>query len=214
MKFNQWIVGLAAIAVVSLAVPSQAQNTTTVGTNGVSVTTTNTSTPPPVFADASFTAGVREIGQAISTSTNWVVFAGYGHTINGVGRNVAFADVGYNFNDYVGMVLGYDYLWGNGGKQFNSVRGGMTLQLPMHPFAFIGTSSLTNLVVTPLVFEFVATAQGSSAVANVAGGGIDFNLYAFGKLEIHAGVDYETRTGSGSFDGNYALGHIALSRNF
>lgn len=193
------------------AIPLQAQVTSTTGANGVVTTTTNTATPPATFTIA---GGLQELGQAIETSTNWAVFTGYGHSINGIGRNLAFLDVGYDFNDYVGAVVGYDYLWGNGGHELNGVKGGLTLQLPMHPFAFLGTSFLTNLVARPLVFDYVATPQGGSTVANIAGAGVDFNVYSWGNLEIHAGVDYETRTGDGAWDGNYVAGHLAISRNF
>jgi hypothetical protein len=211
MRFGV-IAGLAGMAL-SLALPTltQAQVTTTIGTNGVPVTTTNTATPPANFNKIG--AALKLIGQTLSESTNWAAAAGYGRDVSGGDRNVAFAQLAYNFNDYVGLVLGYDYMFGAPGHQFNSVKGGMTLQLPMHPFAFIGSTFLTNLVCTPLVFDEIATSS-SSSVANIVGAGVDFDLYNFGNLAIHAGVDYENRTGDAVWSGDYALFHFALTRNF
>ena len=193
------------------AFTASAQVTTTTGTNGVTTTVTNTATPPATFT---IEGGLTQIYQALETSTNWAVWAGYGHSVQGVGRSVVFGDIGYNFNDYVGIVVGYDYLWGNGGHELNSVKGGMTLQLPMRPFAFIGSTVLTNLTCTPVVFDLVATADGGNDVGNIVGGGVDFDVYAFGNLQIHAGIDYENRSGEGIWNGDYVNFHAALSRNF
>lgn len=156
---------------------------------------------------------IQIIGNTIETSTNWAVIGGYGHSATGIGRNIAFAEIGYNFNDYVGLAIGNDYLWGNGQQQYNSLKGGITLQIPMHPFGFLGSTSLTNIVCTPLVFDQIATSK-SSTVANLLGGGVDFKLYAFANFWLHGGVLYENRTGDSVWGGNYYLGYFAVSRNF
>ena len=206
MKKHITVLLIAAAA--SAVLPVRAQVTTTTGTNGVTTTTTNTATPP-----ASFTAGLEQIGDAIASATNWAVVGGYGHSVTGVGRSVLFTEAAVNFNPYIGAVLGYDYLLGNGGHEFNSIRGGITLQAPLHPFAFIGSTFLTNVVCTPLVFDQVATSSTGTA-ANIVGGGVDFSVYSFWNLELHVGADYESRSGDAQWDGEYGLVHAALSRNF
>ena len=143
----------------------------------------------------------------LSTSTNFAVIGGYGHTIKGTGKNLVFGEVGYNFNNYVGVVGGYDYLWGAGKHQFNSLQGGLSLQAPFHPFG------LTSLVVAPTVFDQIATSS-SSSVANVMGAGLDTKWLIGPQLYFHAGIDYEKRTSDSVWAGEYGLVHLALSGNF
>lgn len=163
----------------------------------------------------SVAAGIEEIGAAVASSTNWAIVGGYGHSIGGSEKaNLVFADVAYNFNDFAGLVLGYDYLWDGQGHELNAVKGGATLKLPMHPLVFLGFDSLTNFVMTPFASDLIATPQGGSSVGNIITSGFDFDLFAWNKLEIHAGVQWEQRTGDGRFDGNYGLVHAGISRNF
>lgn len=186
---------LAIITVSALALAANAQTTNQV-----------TNYMPPLN-------WVQLAGQEIATSTNWVVVGGYGHTVKGTGKNLIFGEVGYNFNNYAGLIGGYDYLWGSNKHQFNSVYGGLTLQLPMHPFTALGSTFLTNVVATPFVFDQVATSS-SSTVANITGVGIDFSVTSFANLELHAGVSYEKRVGDKVWDGEYGLIHLAVTRNF
>lgn len=161
----------------------------------------------------SFTAAIDLLGKTIENSTNYAVVFGYGHSITGTGKNLGFGEVAYNFNPYVGLALGYDALWGNKQHQFNSLSGGVTLQMKVHPFAFIGSTFLTNVVCTPIAFDQVATSKAST-VANIIGAGVDFDAFNFSNWGLHLGIDYEKRTGDPVWDAEYVLGHIALSRNF
>lgn len=198
---------LLTIATAFLSLPLLAQQINT--NNAVPGSATFSTTPP-----ASFGAGVSEIGKAITSSTNWAILGGYGHSVDSGDKNIVFADLAYNFNDYVGVVIGYDYLWDGQGHELNSLKGGATLQVPLHPFTFIGSTFLTNIVCTTFVGDLIAQPQNGSTVANIVTTGVNFNLYAIKNLELCAGVQYEKRTGDGRFDGNYALLHIALTRNF
>ena len=142
-----------------------------------------------------------------ATSTNFVVLGGYGHSTTGSSRNLVFGEIGYNFNNYAGVVGGYDYLWGGGRHQFNSVKGGLALQAPFHPFG------IQSVVLAPTVFDQVATSS-SSTVANIVGAGLDAKLNLTPTLYLHVGPDFEKRTGDSNWDGQYALFHIAFSGNF
>lgn len=164
--------------------------------------------PTPTFSDA-----LILLGEDAAQSTNWVAVGGYGHSVSGTGRNLAFGEIGMNFNDYAGVIFGYDYLWGNKQHQFNSVKGGLTLQLPMHVFAFTGIPALTNIVASPVAFDQVATSS-SSSVANILGGGLDVHIVPFWNLQLHGGADYENRSGDSVWGGNYWFFHLAITRNF
>ena len=67
------------------------------------------------------------------------------------------AEVAYNFNQYVGMSLGLDWL-----GQFSLVSGNVTLGLPFHPAA----SFFPNLITTPFIQAGVATAYSGAGKFN------------------------------------------------
>jgi hypothetical protein len=162
----------------------------------------------------SFTAGVQEMANAISTTTNWTVVTGYGRGTSG-NKNVVFSDVAFNFNNNVGLVVGYDDLFGTGKPQANVVKGGVTLSATIHPFSFIGSTFLTNIVGTPFVADLIASPKNtSSGIGNIVTTGYNFDVYAFKNFELTAGAQYENRTGQGAWDGNYILVHLGLSRRF
>ena len=161
----------------------------------------------------SLAAGVTEIGNAVSSSTNWSVLAGYGRSTENA-NNLAFAAVAYNLNNNVGFVLGYDYLWNAKNNQFSAVKGGVSLQLPMHPFSFLGSTALTNITATPFVADLIATPRNGDAIGNIVTTGVNFDLYGFKNFELGAGVQYEKRSGQGEFNGNYILFHLGISRKF
>jgi len=165
-------------------------------------------------SSGSFSGGLQQIGDAVSSSTNWTAIAGYGHSTSG-NKSLLFADIAYNFNQNVGIVGGYDYLFGNGNSQANIVKGGVTLSLPMHPFAFLGSTFATNITCTPFVADLLATPKNSGAgIGNIMTTGVNFDVYSFKNFELGAGVQIEKRTGQGDWDGSYYLVHLAISRKF
>lgn len=164
----------------------------------------------------SISGGIQEIGQAIAASTNWTVIGGYGRATAG-NRNLAFADAAYNFNQNVGIVAGYDYLWSKGQvSQANIVKGGITLSAPIHPFAFLGSTFLTNTIATPFVSDLLATPSGNnnSGIGNIVTGGVNFDIVSFKNFELVSGIQYENRMGQSYWDGNYILIHLGISRRF
>ena len=161
----------------------------------------------------SFQTGIEQIASALG-SAPWTIVGGYGRSTTG-NKNVGFSQVAYNFNQNVGLVFGYDVLWGGTMlHQTELVKGGITLSAPIHPFAFIGSTALTNVVGTPFVADLLAQPQGDANLGNLIVTGINFDLYKFKNFEIVAGAEYVNRSGQGAWDGNYICGHIGISRRF
>lgn len=170
----------------------------------------------------SFSQGAQIMLDSVLHATNWTVVGGYGRSLESStklgNKNVAFAAVAYNFTENVGLIAGYDTLWSGSGatksSTFNSLKGGLTLQLPTHPFAFIGSTFLTNVVATPFAGDVLATPKNGDAIGNIVTTGINFDLFAIKNFEVVSGFQYEKRTGQGDWDGNYILFHAGLSRRF
>lgn len=150
----------------------------------------------------SFSVGLSEIEQAITDSTNWTLIGGYGHSLKGK-NNLAFGDLAYSFNSNVGLVAGCDDLWASGQRaQANIVKGGVTLGAHIRPFAFIGSTFLTNITANVFASDLLATPKGnSSAIGNIITTGLNFDLLSFKNLEFVAGVQLEKRMGQGNWDG-------------
>lgn len=165
-----------------------------------------------------FTDGLQIMAQSVASATNWTVLGGVGQSLKGQNR-IGFGAVAYNFNQNVGIVAGVDTLWqmhGNAAQQQNVLKGGVTLSAPIHPLAFIGSTFLTNVVATPFAAELMASPTGGSSdsVATITAAGLNFDIVSIKNFELVAGAEYETRTGSGVYNGNYGLIHLGLSRRF
>lgn len=160
----------------------------------------------------SFNSGLQEIYDAATSATNYALVFGGGRSTTGQ-RSLAFADLGYNFNQNVGLVIGYDYLWAsqhlNQAAQANLVKGGINLQANLQPLKNFG---LTNFTVTPYAFALVATGNGN--VSEILGGGIKTTIYSFKGFDLAGGLLYEDRTGAGFWDGKYVAGFIGLTKGF
>ena len=173
---------------------------------------------PNLLPDPSFSAGLQEMASAVANSTNWTILGGIGRATTG-NRDIAFGAVAYNFNENVGILAGVDTLWAphqSQQQQVNVLKGGITLSAPIHIFAFVGSTFLTNVIASPFGMALVATPSGGSknSIATIAGGGFNFDLVGFKNFELVAGVDYESRTGSGFWDGTYAMAHLGIGRRF
>ena len=172
---------------------------------------------PNLIPAPSFSAVLQEMAAAVANSTNWTILGGAGRATTG-NRNIAFGAVAYNF-DPVGILVGVDTLWAphqSQQQQVNVLKGGITLSARIHPLAFIGSTFLTNVVGTPFGMALVATPSGGSkdSIATIAGGGINFDIVQFKNFELVIGAEYENRTGSGFWDGAYAMAHLGISRRF
>src|SRR5208283_2408985 len=200
-QFLKFIVGLSLLGVLA----GHAQTLT--ATNPI--TGTVSSNAPATFGQA-----WDIFGKALASSTNWVAGGGAGRFTTG-NRNIAFGFVAYDFSDFVGALVGYDNLWSPHSKvasSANILRGGVQLQLPMHPLAFTGVPALTNLTGTPYVADCLATpTKGTSntgGVGNILVTGIDVSLLPVKNLELRAGGGYENRTGQDPYNGNAWLVHL------
>jgi len=164
-------------------------------------------------AQPTFGQGLKDMATAVTSGTNWTTLVGYGHSTSG-NNNLAFAAIGYNFTDSVGLVLGYDYLWNAQHNEFNALKGGVSLQTQIKPFAFVGSTFLTNVVCQPFVADLLATPRSGNAIGNIITTGVNFDVYQVKNFELTVGGQYEKRVGQGDFDGNYILFHVGLSRRF
>lgn len=194
MKLNKWTLAIAGMMAAVILL------------NGC-LAAAQTNTP-------SFSDGLKEMGAAVSSATNWTAIGGYGQDTSGQ-KHLAFADVAYNFNQHIGVVVGYDYLWSQGQvSQANIVKGGVTLSATIHPFAFLGSTFMTNIVGTPFVADLLATPKNGNAIGNLITTGINFDVVSFKNFELVTGIQYEKRSGQGYWDGNYYLAHLGISRRF
>lgn len=162
--------------------------------------------------------GIQLLMQGITSGTNWAADVGYGRSTKNMltskGKNIAFVQALYNFNQNVGVVAGYDWLWNKNGDNANSVRGGITLEQPMRLFSFVGSTFLTNVVSTPFVQDLIATPHAGNAIGNVIVAGADFKFVTFANFSFDGGIEWENRQGQGYWDGNYLMGHLAIVRRF
>jgi hypothetical protein len=195
MKLNKLIFGLAVLLVTAGGLQAQ--------------------TPTP-----SIPQGVQEMAAALAKAP-WTALAGYGQGINDGHHKLYFTDFAYDFTPTnmanVGIVVGYDQLTstvkGESG-QFNAVKGGVNLSVPIHPFAFIGSTFLTNVIGNPFVADLLATPKGGSNIGNIVDSGCDFDLYAFSNFELSVQAHYENRSGEDYYNGNYWGVSGSLSRKF
>lgn len=194
---NKTFTGLMIVLVIGLTVglPKQMLKAQTI-----------TNAPSPL------SSGLQQIYDAATSSTNFGVAIGGGRSTIGQ-RSLAFADLAYNFNQNVGLLIGYDYLTAskhlNQPSQANLVKGGLNLQVDLKPFKNFG---LTNFTLTP--FGFALMASGNGNVSEILGGGVKTKILSFKGVDLNAGVLYEDRTGAGFWNGRYVAGFLALSKGF
>lgn len=160
------------------------------------------------------TSGIESAAVAAFASTNWTVAAAGGIDTTGT-KYIVAGEFAYGFNQYVGLIAGVEDLFAKGQhSQFSAVKGGLTLSYLVHPFAFLGSTALTNIVASPFVSDQIATPKGGANLGNLLIYGLNFNVTGFSNFELVAGVDYETRMGQGYWDGNYWLMHCGITRRF
>lgn len=168
-------------------------------------------TNAPSTSAPSLSGGLQQIYDAAASGTNYGFASGFARATHG-NRNVGFADLLYNFNPSVGAVIGYDYCWTSKAAgvpaQANLVKGGVNLQVDLHPFK----TAWPSLTVTP--FGFALVASGDGKVSQIIGGGGKVTLFDFKGVNVNLGVLYENRTGAEFWDGRYVGGFLAVSKGF
>lgn len=189
---------ILSAAIMTLAVMAQAQ--------------TNVAIVPPVNIGGGTT--LQNLWDTYMASTNMAFAAGGGRGLT-ASKNLVFADYLYNFNQNAGLVIGYDYLWGNHQSSANVVKGGLNLQTS---FAPLGQLGFTNIVLNPFASYLVATPTSGTSNDGGLGGiaiiGVDWKYNIAKDLYLHAGGFFENRTGQEYWNGNYLAGHVALSFRF
>lgn len=125
-----------------------------------------------------------------------------------------------NVNNNLGVVAGFDTLWG-GGKigSANIVSGGLTLKEQTHPLAFVSTNSFfQNFTLTPYAVALVGTpingTSNNGGLAAIGRVGANLDIYNFKGFEIGIGADYGNRAGAGNYSGNWFDGIFTIRKGF
>lgn len=197
MKNRKPVLLCAALALAAI-IPANAQTNTP-----------PSSGPEVVGIYSSFTNILNTIAEA----KDWTLVGGYGRSLTG-SRHIAFEDVAYHFNDNVGLLFGFDQLWADGISQNNTVRGGISLSVPVHPFGFLGSTALTNVIGSPFIADCISTGVGDDSVGNILVCGINFDIYKVANFEVVGGAFYEKRSGQAEWSGAYVCGFLGISRRF
>lgn len=181
---------------------------------GVQAQTNNTAGPvtPNLFGGT-----LGNIAAAFQSGT-WAAGGGYERGATG-NKNIASAEIAYNFTNGIGLLLGNDVLFGKGKPQQESVKGGVTLQGVIHPFAFIGSTALTNMPATVAVSDVIATPNNGNAIGNIVVTSIAFhivnvNIFGLNNFDLKIAPNYENRSGQGNWSGNYFGIQAFLCRDF
>lgn len=166
---------------------------------------TDTNTPPP--SSGFFNDLVNDLGAI----TNWSAAPYITYAPNAPTKVGGGALLLYNLNNYVGAGPGIDWL-----GDFNLVSANVTLQVPTHPFAFLGAS---NIVATPFVLAGIATPIGGAGTANgnvasIQGLGLNLDLLHIKSLQLGLGYEFSNWTGAGDFSGRHHHVFLALHTKF
>ena len=181
--------GVAAILLATITLNLQAQTTNS----------SSSSTNAPTIS-----GGLTEIYDALersglTTATNYALepylaYAPSAPSGNQVGGGALAV---YNVSTYLGTGLGVDYL-----GQFSLVSAQVQFKVPLHPFAFIGVSWATNLVVAPFALAGVGTglsgSPGNAIAVTAAGAYVEFGRLWGGRFNTGAAI------GKWSNAGNYS----------
>ena len=198
MKLFKQIAIVAALALCGLAASAQ--------------TATNTAPLTGTNAMPTFSAGLQELYDSVTVSTNYAVALGAGRATTG-DRNLAYADYIYNVSQNVGLVIGGEHLWTSKKagipSQSNVVKGGITLSAQIYPLKNFG---LTNVCMTPFANGLVATGGGTASTIVTVGDKI--NLATFSGWNLGLAGMYEKRSNAGYWTANYVCGMLALSKGF
>jgi hypothetical protein len=196
MRFNKWIFGLCASALLTLSAPAQTTNSLGFDVSNV----------------------LQDLGLS-SNPTNYAAATFAGHSLKGNEWSAGVLVV-ENVNNNVGICAGVDSLWG-GGKigSANIVAGGLNLKLQTHPLSFLGTNAWEQIAVTPFGIAMVGTPLGGTGSANgglcaVNRAGFEVDLANISGWKIGASIDYGNRTGAGNYSGNWADFGISARKGF
>jgi len=196
--------GLAVLLATACGLSVQAQSNNTAGP-----------VQPNLISAPSLMGGIEQIGEAFTSATNWTADASFGRGLSGGDNNIAFVGAAYNFVDNVGIIAGYEIIYGKGKPQVSTVAGGITLNGSIKPLAFFGGTGWTSKLSGRLyVNDLLATPRNGNALGNLIITGISFNIVSFKNFEFVAGASYENRQGQGKYDGGYALINLGITRLF
>ena len=100
-----------------------------------------------------------------------------------------------------GLLVGGDNMRSGSQNVWNDVKGGFAINYQFN----LGSIGLTNAVFKVYGGNAVATPRDSgTGVGNIAFVGVDWSVDLYKRLVFHLSPSYQTRTGQGDFDRNYA----------
>jgi len=101
-----------------------------------------------------------------------------------------------------GLILGGDYLKGGSGTAvWNDVKGGFALNYKFN----LGAIGFSNTVFKVYGGSAIATPRGGTVgIGNITFVGVDYSLKLYKSVLFHISPAYQTRTGQGEFNRNYA----------
>lgn len=154
--------------------------------------------------------------QPLTQATNWaaVPYLTYAPDIQSDHKVGGGLLALYNVNEYVGAGLGLDWL-----GQFNLVSGNVTLRLPVHPLAFIGSEWAKNFTVTPFGIGGIATPLGGAGedngrAAGIFGGGASFEVLKLAGGQVSTGAAVVNWTEAGDYSGNHYQIFLSWNKDF
>lgn len=138
-------------------------------------------------------------------ATNWAIEPYFTYAPKAPTKEGGGLLAGYNFNQFVGLYAGFDWL-----GQFSFMSGNVSLQAPFHvstiaPAGLVSSLHLTNVVLSPFGLAGVGTAysgagsfNGSVSTTTDVGAYIKFGHILGGQANI--GAAWGKWTGTGPYD--------------
>lgn len=151
----------------------------------------------------------------------WGISTIYGRSFTGEGKNLAGVLVTYDLvtNDNntgfsSGPIAGYDEVFGIHQHEINTLSGGWDFGMTGHPLSFIGTTSLTNIETTEIVYQLVATPRGGNDIGSITGTAFIVNVGEWNGFHGKLIAAYENRNGQNQGNGNWGLLGVAITHKF
>lgn len=191
----------------------------------LAVTVSNAQTTTITVRPNSGTIGKVQLAlNALGSATNWafVPYATYGARAVQVLKQKERAKGGgiigiYNFNSFIGVGGGVDYITGIGKSQLTVLSANIQAQLPLNPLSTFFTNSWAqSFTVTPFVYSalgkpFSGTTQ---PVVTHEGEGVNVDLFKWNSWDIGIGYAYIERQNAGNYNGDYDNFFLTAHRPF
>lgn len=171
-------------------------------------------------AQSSVPQDILNVGTDILTGP-WGASAVYGRSFSGEGKNLAGVIVTYDLVTNVdntgfssGPIFGYDEVFGLHQHEINTLSGGWDFGETGHPLSFIGSTVLTNIETTEIVYQLVATPRGGNDIGSITGTALTVNCGEWNGFHLKLLAAYENRNGQNQGNGNWGIIGGAITHKF